>query len=333
MTALTALTVYEIGAAWESAIAEPQRRNYGSHYTPSWLAQRIVEITLQAVVYHGVADGCPMGSATLKSAAEIQALRVVDLCCGAGVFLFTATHYLALKLCEAWALEQGVDAAGWRLLPLVPNVVTPIEVTAPESQAWLDQNLPVAILAVLKHCVRGVDLDNNVVTLTQILFWLQSHCDKEMLTLAREHIISEDALQDEWTADMLDVFDAGGFDAVIGNPPYLGGHKITGVWGRDYREELVSRLAKGKRGSADICAYFLLQSHRVLKEGGVLGIVATNTICQGDTREVGLDQLLADGSSLYHWNPSMPWPGKAAVHVALLHLYKGEWNGPKWQER
>jgi hypothetical protein len=47
-----------------------------------------------------------------------------------------------------------------------------------------------------------------------------------------------------------------GFAALVGNPPFQGGQKITGVLGTDYRDFLVERIANGKRGSADLCAYF-----------------------------------------------------------------------------
>ena len=52
---------------------------------------------------------------------------------------------------------------------------------------------------------------------------------------------------------------AGGFDGIVGNPPFMGGQKITGNLNNEYREFLVSYLASGKRGSADLCAYFFLR--------------------------------------------------------------------------
>lgn len=83
-----------------------------------------------------------------------------------------------------------------------------------------------------------------------------------------------------------------GFHAIVGNPPFMGGQKITGALGTDYRDYLVQHLAHGQRGSADICAYFFLRAHHLLQQGGMFGLIATNTIAQGDTREVGLEQLL-----------------------------------------
>ncbi|MFF6927645.1 Eco57I restriction-modification methylase domain-containing protein [Streptomyces californicus] len=119
--------------------------------------------------------------------------------------------------------------------------------------------------------------------------------------------------------EVMGVGGASGFDAVVGNPPFIGGKKLTGALGTDYREYLVNRLAGGTRGHADLCAYFLLRNLS-LAPGRRAGIIATNTIAQGDTREVGLDQAAADGWQVYRAIPSKPWPGTAAVVVSLLWL-------------
>ncbi|MFI1648614.1 Eco57I restriction-modification methylase domain-containing protein [Streptomyces avidinii] len=105
----------------------------------------------------------------------------------------------------------------------------------------------------------------------------------------------------------------GGFDAVVGNPPFLGGQKLTGAMGEIYREYLVAELGRGARGSADLVAYFLLRAHELLNECGQSGLIATNTLAQGDTREVGLDQLVADGVEIRQSVKSAPWPSRSAV--------------------
>ncbi|MEV5700525.1 type IIL restriction-modification enzyme MmeI [Streptomyces anthocyanicus] len=113
--------------------------------------------------------------------------------------------------------------------------------------------------------------------------------------------------------------ESGGFDVVVGNPPFLGGKKLTGVLGQDYREYLVNRLAGGTRGHADLCAYFLLRNLSIAP-GRRTGIIATNTVAQGDTREVGLDRATADGWTVYRAIKSQPWPGAAALEVSLLWM-------------
>ena len=120
----------------------------------------------------------------------------------------------------------------------------------------------------------------------------------------------------------------GGFDAFVCNPPFMGGQKITGNLGTEYRDHLVEHLARGQRGSADLCAYFFLRAAGLLRSGGQLGFLATNTIAQGDTREVGLDQLAADGCAIPRAVPSRPWPGEASLEVAHVWVRRGPWISP-----
>jgi hypothetical protein len=118
----------------------------------------------------------------------------------------------------------------------------------------------------------------------------------------------------------------GGFDAFVGNPPFMGGKKITGSLGTHFRDFLVQCLANGAKGNADICAYFFLQSGRLLRTLGNIGFLATNTICQGETREVGLDQLIPQRYSVLRAVPSRPWPGTASLEVAMVWLHSGVWT-------
>ncbi|HWH00353.1 MAG TPA: DNA methyltransferase [Pilimelia sp.] len=116
-----------------------------------------------------------------------------------------------------------------------------------------------------------------------------------------------------WPLVLPEVFETGGFDAIIGNPPFLGGQKLTGVLGTAYRELLVEGIGRGARGSADLVAYFVLHAHDLLSERGQAGLIATNTLAQGDTRETGLDQVVADGTLIRHAIKSEPWPSRSAV--------------------
>jgi hypothetical protein len=132
-----------------------------------------------------------------------------------------------------------------------------------------------------------------------------------------------------WPVEFPEVFlYDGGFDAIIGNPPFIGGQRITGALGTPYRDYLVEFVAGGQRGSADYVAYFFLRAYALLKVGGNAGLLATNTVAQGDTRQVGLDQMLAKGATIYRTIPSRKWPGEANLEVAHIWFRKGSWNGP-----
>lgn len=119
-----------------------------------------------------------------------------------------------------------------------------------------------------------------------------------------------------------------GFSAIIGNPPFQGGQKITGTLGTNYRNYILDYLAEGKKGSADLCSYFFLRGAQLMTDGGMLGMLATNTIAQGDTREVGLDQIIHKGFTIPRAVPSRKWPGSANLEVAHVWLRLGVWDSP-----
>ncbi|MGR6320069.1 SAM-dependent DNA methyltransferase [Micromonospora soli] len=116
-----------------------------------------------------------------------------------------------------------------------------------------------------------------------------------------------------WPLEFPEVFEQGGFDAIIGNPPFLGGQKLTGALGTVYREHLIRAIGRGARGSADLVAYFVLRAHGLLNGAGQTGLIATNTLAQGDTREVGLDQVAATGATIRQAIKSKPWPSRSAA--------------------
>lgn len=130
-----------------------------------------------------------------------------------------------------------------------------------------------------------------------------------------------------WPLEFPEVFAKGGFDAFVGNPPFVGGQRITGTMGVPYRNYLIANIAGGVRGSADLVAYFFLRAYALLRDHGGFGLIATNTIAQGETREVGLDQITAQSGTIYAAVNDMPWPGAAAVNVNVVHVRQGGWKG------
>jgi hypothetical protein len=116
-----------------------------------------------------------------------------------------------------------------------------------------------------------------------------------------------------WPLVFPEVFERGGFDAIVGNPPFLGGKKLTGAVGVAHREYLIDTIGHGVRGSADLVAYMLLRAHELLNADGQAGLIATNTLAQGDTREIGLDQILVSGAEIRAAVKSAPWPSKSAA--------------------
>lgn len=115
-----------------------------------------------------------------------------------------------------------------------------------------------------------------------------------------------------WILAVPDVMERGGFDAVIGNPPFLGGPKLTGSMGTNIRDWFVHALAGGQKGSADLVAYFFLRAHDLLSRHGGLGLIATNSVAQGFSRKVGLEQMSRSGFTITRAIQSNSWPAASA---------------------
>ncbi|HVY44920.1 MAG TPA: type IIL restriction-modification enzyme MmeI, partial [Minicystis sp.] len=111
----------------------------------------------------------------------------------------------------------------------------------------------------------------------------------------------------------------GGFDAVVGNPPFLGGKRVSTVLGAPYRDWLATT---GASSNADLVTHFLRGAFERLRPSGALGLVATNTIAQGDTRAAGLGFVLARGGAVFEATRRYRWPGSASVVVSLVHVQR-----------
>ena len=122
-----------------------------------------------------------------------------------------------------------------------------------------------------------------------------------------------------------EVFVQGGFDCVLGNPPFLGGGRISSHYGDRYLHYLHMNFEEMK-GLADYVGYFFRRIFSIIKAQGFQSLIATNTIAQGDTREGGLAVILDQEGTINHAVRSMRWPGLAAVEVALVSIHKGRWN-------
>ncbi len=132
-----------------------------------------------------------------------------------------------------------------------------------------------------------------------------------------------------WEFEFPEVFEHGGFSAFVGNPPFLGGRNITAQYGSKYSDTLRS-LYSSANGGADLCAYFFVRAYDLLIKKGCFGLIATNSISQGDTRLTGLDFVLDNKGNIYFAHSSLAWPGVAAVSVSVVHVIKSDFSGDVW---
>lgn len=137
-----------------------------------------------------------------------------------------------------------------------------------------------------------------------------------------------------WQIEFPEVFSRGnpGFDAIVGNPPFAGKNTIIAGNSKNYLPWLQT-LHEGAHGNADLVAHFFRRAFGLLRRGGVFGLIATNTIGQGDTRASGLTTIIADGGAIMRARRRLKWPGEAAVVVSMVHVVKGEAASPVLDER
>ena len=134
-----------------------------------------------------------------------------------------------------------------------------------------------------------------------------------------------------WELEFPEVFkrDNPGFDAFVGNPPFLGGKRISTVLGKRYRDWLAHTHVHAS-GNTDLSAHFFRRVFRLVRKDGTLGLIATNTIAQGDTRSGGLRWICEHGGEIYSATRRCKWPGRAAVVVSIVHIVRGSAPGLKY---
>ena len=132
-----------------------------------------------------------------------------------------------------------------------------------------------------------------------------------------------------WAVEFPEVFgrDNPGFDAIVGNPPFAGKNTIIASNRKNYLHWLQT-LHEGAHGNADLVAHFFRRAFGLLRKGSVFGLIATNTIGQGDTRDTGLATIIAEGGTIARATRRLKWPGEAAVIVSVVHVARGSVRSP-----
>ena len=131
-----------------------------------------------------------------------------------------------------------------------------------------------------------------------------------------------------WPLEFPEVFlSKEGFDVLIGNPPFLGGRRQKAALGAQYQRYIANVIGDGGSINADLCAFFFRRSGALVATGGAFGLIASNSIGQGATREMGLDPLAKSGYFIYRAISNFEWPGEAGVTVAVVWMVRRQMDG------
>ena len=117
-----------------------------------------------------------------------------------------------------------------------------------------------------------------------------------------------------------------GFDALVGNPPFAGKNTMAAANVAGYPDWLKA-VHEESHGNADLVAHFFRRAFTLVRDGGTFGLIATNTIAQGDTRSTGLRWICMHGGDIYRARRRVRWPGQAAVVVSVVHVHRGPFDG------
>ncbi|WP_293752623.1 DNA methyltransferase [Limnohabitans sp. Rim8] len=131
-----------------------------------------------------------------------------------------------------------------------------------------------------------------------------------------------------WALMFPEISSVGGFNAFIGNPPFLGGSRAVEVFGDEYASYLVtlhSLLTK----KTDFCCHFFRRADVLTGINGSIGLIGTNTITQGASRR-GTIEVISSKRSISYAKTGLKWPGQAQLEVVVVVFSDPGWKGTRY---
>ena len=290
-----------------------RRKQDGIYYTPQFVARFITERTLGAAVAdlfaatmadHAAGDPADYDALRFEGQAvsakrrgtksvraeltawydyreRLQRLRVVDPACGSGIFLVTAFD----------ALKREYDRTNAKIVELRGDAGT-IDIFDIDA-------------AILSGNLYGVDVNAESVEITKLSLWLKTaKRDRPLDALEHTIRVGDSLIEDSsyaylhhgftWEGAFPEVFDPeegeGGFDVVLGNPPYVRMELIKAM--KPYLERRYEVVSD----RADLYCYFYERGLRVLRPGGRLGFISNNTFMKTGSGRPLRDYLRANAA-------------------------------------
>ncbi|BAQ61411.1 type II restriction enzyme [Geminocystis sp. NIES-3708] len=280
------------GNIFEGTVNAQERHSYGMHYTSEADIMKIIRPTISKY-WEELIDSANTIKDLTNLQIQLQDYKVLDPACGSGNFLYVA--YQELKRIEQLLLDKIASKSKGK------NVQTNLSFVTPNQFYGMDINpFAVELAKVTLMIARKVAIDKF--NLTEPALPLDS---------LDNNIICTDALFTDWQKA----------DAIIGNPPFLGGKHMRLNLSDDYVEKIFTKF-KDVKDSVDFCSYWFKITHDNLEENGRAGLVATNSISQGKSRKASLDYIMQNKGYIHEAISTQEWSGEAAVHVSIVNWCK-----------
>lgn len=186
--------------------------------------------------------------------SKVLSIKVIDPACGSGAFLIAAYDYLKKELDEI--NDRIADLKG-RIQELF------------DGDEMYDASLENEYLI---KCLYGVDLNPESVEISKLSLWLRTLTKDKPLTNLDNNIKSGNSITEfDFNEEFSEVFAKGGFDVVIGNPPYVEQKKIKDI------KHILEEKYDTYNSMADLYCYFYELAVKMLKTGGVMGYITSNS--------------------------------------------------------
>jgi hypothetical protein len=278
------------------------KKAHGVFYTPQPIVEYIVRNTLAPLL-----DGrSPMQLAGRFENGELDhnshPLTILDPACGTGHFLLGVYQHM-LDWCLQWYCEH--DSDHWAKGP-TPTIICTEQTVGlrPEERQ-----------RILREHIFGVDIDEQAIeiakrSLLAKMFDSPFESDEEAFALVNQircgnslirsdfektsqHEVRTAIRTFDWEVEFATVMASGGFDAIVGNPPYVNARLVKQEQGEPVKRYFRQHYRCARR-AFDLYVLFVERSHDLLRDGGRAGMIVPNKIATLDYAQPCRELLLQE---------------------------------------